>query len=178
MSNRAAPQVVTGTRGPVDRGGVTPAAESELAKKVAAVAGLATQPAVKPGEVVFQSRAFAYRYQLTAPADRLDPATGVLVRARPRNAQFHQGLYRTSDEADIKRMKSDPAYGVGRDFWDAEEMRKAALDRQVASLTASVAASGDQAMIERVVADLLPLIGKKDFDLGQPPKVEEQPDGK
>lgn len=172
MSNRAAPEVVTGLRAPTDRGGVQvqPEVESELKRKLSAVAALAKGPTAKPGEVIYQSRAFAYRFQVTAPADRIDPATGVLVRSRPVNAQFHQGQYRTSDPTVIARLDSSPDCGVGRDFWRAEEMQKAALDKQVENLTATVAASGDPALIERVVSELMPLVGQKEFDLGPAPK--------
>ncbi len=176
MSNRAAPEIVTGFRSPTDRGPavVQSVAESELNRKLAAVRSLTSGAVAKPGEVVYQSRAYAYRYQLTSIADRLDPATGQLIRARPRVAQFHQGIYRTSDPDDIKRLDASTDCGVGRDFWRADDMKQAALEKQVESLSAAVKASGDPALIERVVADLMPLIGQTEFSLPPAPSADEQ----
>lgn len=172
MSRRAAPQVVTGSRSPLDRTAAQPAnvAESELQRQLAAVATFAGGAPAKEGEVVYQSRYFAYRYQITAPADLFNPATGVVTRARPVTAQFAEGVYRTSDPAIIERLDSSPECGVGKDFWRAEEMKKAALEKQVQSLTATVAAAGDPKLIERVVADLMPLLGKTEFELPAAPK--------
>ncbi len=150
-----------------------PDAESELKRKLAAAQAIKSVPAAKPGEVIYQSKAFAYRFQLTAAADRIDPATGVLVRARPEVAQFQQGQYRTSKEDHIKRLDSSPQCGVGRDFWRAEEMLKAASDKQISDLVGAVKATGDQSLIARIVAELSPEVGKTEFALPpRPPQAD------
>lgn len=174
MSRRKAPEVITGMSSPVNRSGVDPAerAKAQLQEQIEAARRIAKP--LRSGEVVFQSRFYGYRYQISAPADVYNPATGEVTKGRPKAAQFTQGEFRTSDPEVVARMKRAPEYGIGRDFWDAEEMRAISLTRSVESLAETVKNSGDPALIQRLIDELTPLAGQtKEFKLPSPAVASE-----
>lgn len=166
MSRRRAPEVVTGMTSPVNRSGVDASERAKAQLQEQIEAAQRTAKPYKSGEAVFQSRFHGYRYQISAPADVYNPATGEVTKGRPKAAQFTQGEFRTSDPEVIARLRRAPEFGIGRDFWDAEEMRQISLDKSVASLAETVKNSGDPALIQRLIDELTPLAGQsKTFNL-------------
>lgn len=110
MARRRAPDVVSGARGPENfperREDEAPAALPQIRKK--------------EGERVFQAKYPNLRVQI-----RTEPDTFVGGRNYPgRNvaAQFENGVFRTSDPEIIRVLEDGRNYGIGHDYWDAEEM--------------------------------------------------------
>lgn len=79
-------------------------------------------------ERVFQAKYPAFRLQLWAAKDSI--IDGRVIEGDRRSAQFEGGLYRTSDPRAIEIIENSPGYGIGRDFWDAEELAAAAAQAQ------------------------------------------------
>jgi hypothetical protein len=175
VSYRKAPKVVTGMASPVTATADPEAlAKESINDQVEQARRLSQVPKRNEGEVVFQSRFPGYRFQVKAIRDRKDPETGEVIAGQTLAAQFIQGEYRTSDPLVIKRLKGSKDYGIGRDFWDAEEMRVAAQTRSIETLAETVKKSGDLEMIKKVVDELLPMLNAdKEFKLPSQPSAEE-----
>jgi hypothetical protein len=131
--------------------------------------------------VVFISRFNSLRIQVTAPADRIDPGTGRIFRARPVAAQFREGIFTidlrqpgasevytflTGRDAETGKKTGDahPHYGV--DFWLASEAYEQAKEAHYQQLLQTAMSEPD--IVTRLVADLQ----ARNFDL--PPAVVEQ----
>lgn|SRR5512138_108317 len=145
-------------------------AESELPRAFQVARAQIEANPPKKGEVVFVANGRNYRFQLTCPPQRTDPATGLPLNDPPRCARFSGYLYRTSDPWEIQRLKSDRFYNI--EFWDAVEKvaaeNKAIQERLVASIAAQ---NPNPDQVADIVARLQALTvkpGKKGFDL--PPK--------
>lgn len=107
---RKAPDVLSGPRGPQDfpeRPADYQAEAVNVVKK-------------KPTERVFQSKFPNFRLQLWAAKDSI--IDGRVIEGDRKAAMFEAGIYRTSDPRAIEIIENSPGYGVGRDFWDAEEL--------------------------------------------------------
>lgn len=129
------------------------------------------------GEVVYQSKAVNFRLQITAPARKYDPNTGVTEEQKPKVAQFSGGVFRTSDPEVIARLETRngrkaPGFGFNLDYWrveDAVEARRAAdTEEFVAKLAA------DPEFRERVTSRLSAL--GDGFKLPTPPKPSSDED--
>lgn len=101
---------------------------------------------------VFVSRYNSLRVQVTAPADRVDPATGRTIIARPKVAQFKDGVFKTSDADTIEWLTGHPNFGLGRDFWLAAEAQKRAEEKQYSDMLRAV--KSNPALADRLLGDL------------------------
>jgi hypothetical protein len=105
-----------------------------------------------PNAKVFVSRYNSLRVQVTSPADRVDPTTGRTIIARPKVAQFKDGVYKTSDEDTIQWLMGHPNQGMGRDFWLAAEAQKRAEEKQYSDMLAAV--KSNPHLADRLLGDL------------------------
>lgn len=171
---RQTPEIVTGHRGPEVSGVALAIAEALKAEPAPTQRVNSGLPA---GAVEFHSVAGSYFLQLTAPADRFDPSTGITHKVRPLSLKFREGRVITRDVEIIHRCKGcpeecgqhkdpygnrcepHPHYGLGRDFWDASEALAAARDKQIKTAVATVKANPE------VLDLLLKELGAEDFDL-------------
>lgn len=136
-----------------------------VAEKQAQVeAGLAKP--VTPYDVIFQSKYRKHRVQVTSPADRLDPSTGILIRARPIAARFEDGIYRIPRQLDrkdadfvLERLRQHPNYGIGRDFWEQADMIDEGKIKATADSIALLQSNPD------IRQSVLEVLESTDFDL-------------
>lgn len=141
------PEVVTGARGPQDRSPRLPLDRNEeLAQQARQIRS------DDKDEHVFQSKAVAYRFQVTAPSDIFDPLSGKKHAARPVVAQFKDGVYRTKDNEIATALLLSKDCGVGRDFWLVDDMKAHGLKLKEDEYAARLAA--DPVLRERVLARL------------------------
>ena len=133
----------------------------------------------RPGERIYHSRISGLRVQLTSPADRIDQF-GRVTPSRPIFAQFREGVFRVHpkdprfNESDltfddfISRLESNPNFGLGRDFWDAEQWAAEAEESQINNIVEQ--ATADPGLRDRLLERLMALPDKQDW----PSKVEEE----
>ena len=187
---RRAPGVIDGLRGPENRehgvkidnlkpsqllSGINP-----LEQKAIEIA--AEKAPRKPAKTIirrFQSRYPNYRVQITSPSDSYDPVSGIVKRARPIVAQFRDGFYspdldRTAEDPNMidGRLRESRFFGVGNDFWDAEELHQAAQEAAVRQLI-EVVQSASPEQQERVFQALKPVAGVVEFPKPSAPSAPE-----
>src|SRR5688572_18016114 len=145
MSQRKT-EVVDGLRGPGVREPRQVDQQEELARQAREVRG------ADADEFVFQAKAVAYRFQVTAPSDLFDPTTGKKSAAKPVFAQFKDGVYRTKDVDSATSLLASRHCGVGRDFWLVEDMKAHRLEQEEQQFAERLAA--DPQLRERVLSRL------------------------
>lgn len=171
---RKAPQMVTGLRGVKDEPVTGPAVSQSLPDPAAALSAhlemiREAEAASKPADgdtFVFHSRFANMRIQLTAPADKYDVATGILVRGVPQVAQFDQGVYRTKDAEKVSRLMESSSFRLG-DVWLASERAREVAVAAKESLLATLSQYPD--LIQSVREALEPVADVGQFD----PKAKE-----
>lgn len=136
MSNREAPQVQTGPRGPVVPASVPASAEPAPAASPKRKPVPPRDPALR----AFRSRYTGYRIQITSPADQFEPATGRVIKGVPVVAQFQGGYYETKDPEILKVLLNSKRCGPGLDFWPEELQQKQEADVAVREALAKVKA--------------------------------------
>lgn len=119
--SRAAAQVATGLRNPLDRQTTQPipSVEDELKRNMAVASAPARAPQPE-GQATFTSLNRQYRLQLKALPDRMDPTTGGIFKGHTLTALFANGEFKTSDPEVIELMRKSKAFNV--DFWDVSEL--------------------------------------------------------
>lgn len=144
---RAAPEVITGPKSPEHY----PERELEGVAVLAQRAAELNRPEPRAaGEKLYQTRIRFLRVQVKTAADRLDMATGALIRGTTVFAQFKEGEYRTSDpeiQAAIERSSSF----VQGDIWDADQLRIVAAKASYEALVNNVL--GDPELLEKLKGD-------------------------
>lgn len=157
---RQQPEVLDGFRGPrTDRMDkmreATDKAETEPAQL----------PAVKKQGTTYVSQFRRYRVQVTAPMDRIDPATGLREIGRPIVAQFEDGVY-VNDHKDPKikkliddQLQGNPFFGKfgdgGAHYWLADT-QQASLDRAKLEAAKATLSKLPKEVVEEFVASLKP----------------------
>lgn len=174
---RQEPEIATGSRGPEDI-----LSRRELARmNQANVQTPESSPSpapydLPPGTVEFHSEFGRLIVQLTSPADRIDPQTGVRMNARPLKLVFTHGRAVTSSLEIIHRIKGCPAecgkhvdpagercaphqnFGIGKSFWDAKEAFTKGRNKRIEdaiNLAASAAETDPEvaaALLERLTS--------------------------
>lgn len=139
-------EVVSGLRGPGVREPKQVDHQEELARQAHSVR------AADADEFVFQARAAAYRFQVTAPSDIFDPLTGKKSAAKPVVVQFRDGVFRTKDSEIASALLGSRDCGVGRDFWLVEDMKAHRLEQEEEQYAARLAA--DPELRARVLSRL------------------------
>lgn len=153
MSNREAPQVVSGPRGPVNPSPGPASAESQAV--LAASPKRKPVPPPDPAVRAFRSKYTAYRIQITSPGDEFDRSTGRVIKGRPVVAQFQGGRYETKDPEILKVLLDSKRCGLGLDFWPEELQQKAEANVAVAQALEKVKAVRGLPVDQQAVLDAL-----------------------
>lgn len=156
---KQAPKVLDGARGPRSDRIDDMRAQSE------AVYDTAVTTLPKVDGTVYLSPFPSYCVQITAPADVVDPATGIKTRGRPTKAQFSEGRY-VNNARDLKlrafideRLQENSRFGrpgSGADYWlavDAMRMTQAAAKAN-ATATLRQLAKQNPAELKQLIAEL------------------------
>lgn len=158
MSNRQEPQIQSGPRGPLG----SPAAPSQEAGASAVSAASVFAPRKKkpaappdPNVIRFRSRYSGYRIQITAPADVFEPASGRVIKGRPKVAQFRGGYFETKDPETLKVMLDSGKFGLGNDFWRVEDQEKHEANVAMQEAAMKVAAVKGLPVEQQAVVDAL-----------------------
>lgn len=163
--SRRAPQVVEGLRTPSETGPAVLQNLPAASQLDASIRALEQDPArargAAEGEYVFESRYSQLMIQITAPSDKYDVATGILVRANPVVAKFNLGEYRTRDPYIVQRIKESKSWASG-DVWSAEDRAREIAEASKTALVDILKKHPD--LVQSVVHELRPT-GKSDFDL-------------
>lgn len=73
---------------------------------------------VKPGEMIFRSKASKYRVTITNPQEIFNPKTGRKdLTEKGKTAKFNNYILRTDDPETIAVIVGLKEYGLGRDIW-------------------------------------------------------------
>lgn len=119
--------IVNGRRGAVEAENKAASEQQELAQNVSILSAVQKEEKYdgkKP--VTFTSRYGRHRIQITAPADIYNPATGRIVRGRPKVAQFDNYTFTTSDVEIVESLRAHRLYGF--ELFEAAVMQQAADD--------------------------------------------------
>jgi len=132
-------------------------------------AAFTNTPDATEGEVVYVSDSYGLRIQVTSPAVRFDPATGVFHQDDPKVAQFSRGVFRTKDKKTIRELESHPRFG--RLFYRLDQVREQAREAKYNAAKQTVLDNPET--LSRLLVDLglssLPL------PVPVPPAVDEAP---
>ncbi len=126
--SKRAPKMVSGRRGAKDSEDAAQKAqdaESDRQQRILAASLEATEKAKKAAAKVevdengqlstpveFGSRFKEFRVQITSPADTFVPATGQVIKGRPKFAQFHDYSFRTTDAEIVKKLREYRHFGT------------------------------------------------------------------
>lgn len=129
-------------------------------------------------DIVFVSRYGNHRIQLTAPRDVI-LQDGTKVKGKPLVAQFKNMTYkvpRNIEDEDaaiiVKKLRAHPAFGIGRDFWEAADAIDESKLHKMASVAQALEADPD---VKNAVLDF---ITATEFDQDvarQEPVTEDEP---
>ncbi|OFX02424.1 MAG: hypothetical protein A3E78_01985 [Alphaproteobacteria bacterium RIFCSPHIGHO2_12_FULL_63_12] len=148
------PEIITGLKSPMSfperQSGPAQAAGPDPVALAVQTADLAKPDARLPGEKVYHSRFRSIRIQVKTAQDRIDVATGTLIRGETQFAQFIDGEYRTTDPGCIAAIERCRSFLQG-DIQDSDKVR---LDAQRASFNTLVeTVMGNPELLARLKAD-------------------------
>jgi hypothetical protein len=149
MSREAQPQqspIISGKRSPADRQQTTNSTTQDQVEDAVRVASAPRNPR-NDGSVLFVSRDRSYRLQLVAIGDKVDPATGRILKGETKTAVFQNKEFRTSDPEVIAWVRAAKGFNV--EFWDASELEAASRQQAEDSLVNTL--TQDPALLDRVM---------------------------
>lgn len=134
------PEIITGPKSPADfpeRDEPSPGGGPDPIRLAQQTAELAKPEPRAPGQRVFHSRIRFLRVQVKTQADRMDMATGTIIRGDTKYAQFKDGELKTSDPEEIAAVERCRSFQTG-DVWDADAVRQNAAVASYEALVSQV----------------------------------------
>lgn len=111
--------------------------------------------------IEFQSRYKEFRLQITSPADIFVPATGQVIKSKPKVAQFHNYTFKTTDAEIVKKIRQYQRFGDV--VFETAVVQAAAEKAQVEQILSTIS---EQPSVRRKV--LAALEGRDEFKMPNP----------